>query len=231
MILLAKDTATLLAPVLNDQTFAVARVNMTPTQQSDPLLIQEMLADIAENVTDVFDGELDEFRVNADYKQQAFQQAGVRDLYFVFSLKYFPGFLVVAPTDQDPVVVMQLMKQMGDHIEAKVLTDTQNPTLVIAGPAFVLARLKEQTRATHKLLAEGLACGVNDSALQVVVAPSADQKLIIKQMLPLLPLPSGSIPLSLLIDNIQWAAMEFQAPPTTVLSLTTKSHHEVVNSM
>jgi hypothetical protein len=221
-ILLAKDAATLLAPVLDDQTFAVVRVRMTPTQP-DPFLIQEMLADMAENVTDVFDGDLDEFRVNAGHQQQAIQQAGVRNLYFVFSLKYIPGFLVVAPTDQDPIVVMKLMKQMGDHIEAEVLTDTQNPTLVVAGQAPVLARLKAQTPATHKLLAEGLACGVTDSALQVVVAPSADQKLIIKQMVPLLPLPSGSIPLSLLIDNIQWAAIEFQAPPDTVLSLTTQS--------
>jgi len=45
-------------------------------------------------------------------------------------------------------------------------------------------------------------------------------------MLPQIPLGSGSIPAGRLVDTLEWAALDLQAPPQTSLNVTTHSPNE-----
>jgi len=223
--LFAGDTATLLAPVLDDQSFAILRVHMTSTQLE--ALTHEMLALVDKHVgqagVEAIQNELMEFNANAGKMLDSFEQAGADTIYLVFSLKTLPGFLVVAPTHKNPDSLIQVMKQMSPHTEAKALPGIGNPALVVAGPAPAMAQLSLNTPGSPKQLTTALAVCHDNSAVQCVLAPSPDLRSIVKQMLPQIPLGSGSIPLGRVVDNLQWMVAELKAPPQTALSITTNS--------
>ena len=224
-VLPAADTATILAPVLDDQTFAVARLKMTSTQLD--AIIQDILQGVTKHAgqetLEAVQGELKAFSWGAEQRLQALERAGVSALYGVFSLRTLPGFLIVAPTDKDPDALVPLMKQIMPRNEVKVLTNTNGPTLVVAGPAPAVAQIANTTPVRLQALTEALATCHETSAVHLALAPCPDVRSVIKQMLPQLPLGSGSIPLAHLVDHLEWAALDLQAPPQTALNVTTHS--------
>jgi len=62
--------------------------------------------------------------------------------------------------------------------------------------------------------------------VQLALAPCPDLRTIVNQMLGQLPLASGTIPLGHMVDNLQWAAAELQAPPQMALGVVTHSPGE-----
>ena len=224
-VLIAADTATVLAPVLDDQTFAVVRISMTPTQLD--ALTQEVLGGVKKHASQeafaVVQDELNTFSTETGKLLKSLEQAGASTLYGVFNLRNLPGYLIVAHTHQNPVGLIPIIKQLRPSSEVKVLTNTNGPTLVVAGPAPVLAQLTKDASTQPQTLTDALGACSDDSAVQLVLAPSPDLRSIVKQMLPDIPLGSGSIPLGQLVDNLEWAIVDLQTPPQSALCVTTKS--------
>jgi hypothetical protein len=224
----AVDTATVLAPVLDDQTFAVVRLKMTSTQLD--AITQDVLEGVkkyaGQEALEIVKGELRTFSTDAGEQLQNLEQAGASTLYGVFSLRTLPGFLIVATTRKDPAPLVPIIKQMSTHFEAKVLTNSNGPALVVAGPAAAMAQFANSTRARPQALTKALATCHESSALHLALAPCPDLRSVISQMLPQLPLGSGSIPLGHLVDNLEWVALDLQAPPQTSLNVTTHSLNE-----
>jgi len=119
--------------------------------------------------------------------------------------------------------LIPIMKQMTQHFETKVMANTNGPALVVAGPARAVAQLADTTPAASQALAQAMATCQDTSAVHVALAPSPDLRVIVKQMLPQLPLGSGSIPLGQLLDHLQWAAVDLQAPPQMAVQVMTHS--------
>lgn len=227
-VLPAADTATVLAPVLDDQTFAVARLKMTSTQLD--AITQQILEGVkkhaGQEALEAVQGELNEFRTSAGKRLEDLEQAGVSALYGVFSLRTLPGFLIVAHTHKDPDALVPFMKQIMPRNEVKVLPHTNGPTLVVAGPAAVVAQIANNAPVRLQALTEALATCHETSAVHLALAPCPEVRSVIKQMVPQLPLGSGSVPLGHLVDNLEWAALDLQAPPQTALNVTTHSPNE-----
>lgn len=225
VVLAAANTSTVLAPVLDDQTFAVLRVKLTPAQLD--AFTQEIAAGMQKHagreVAAAIQGELKTFNAEAGQILQSLEQAGAPVVYAVFSLRTLPGFMVVAPTDQNPKALIPIMKQMARHFETKVIADTNGPDLVVAGPAPVVAKLADITPTRPQALAQAMASCQDTSALHLALAPSPDLRVIVQQMLPQLPLGPGSIPLGDLVDHLEWASLDLQAPPQMGIRVTTHS--------
>ncbi|NQV36225.1 MAG: hypothetical protein HQ515_26270 [Phycisphaeraceae bacterium] len=227
-VLPAANTATVLAKVLDDQTFAVARLKITSTQLD--AIIQEILEGVkkhaGQEALEAVQGELKAFSTDAGQRLQDLEQAGASALYGVFSLRTLPGFLIVAPTHKDPGALVPIIKQIMPRTEVKILTHTNGPTLVVAGPASAVAQLANSAGSQPQALIDALATCHETSAVHLALAPCPEVRSVIKQMLPQLPLGPGSIPLEHLVDNLEWATLNLQAPPQTALNVTTHSANE-----
>jgi len=224
-VLSAADTATVLAPVLDDQTFAVVRIKMTRDQLD--AITQDILGSVKKHagpeVAAAIQTELQTFTTNTGQRLQALEKTGASALYGVFSLRTLPDFLVVAPTQRNPEPLIPIMKQIARNFEVKVLTNPNNPTLVVAGSPPAIAQLAHITPTRPQGLAEAVATCHDTSTVHLALAPSPDLSVIVKQMLPQVPLGSGSIPLGSLVDTLQWGAVDLHAPPQTALRVTTHS--------
>lgn len=221
-VLPAADTATVLAPVLDDQTFAIVRLKMTSTQLN--AIVEELLQGIKKHAgpkaLEAMQDELTAFSTDAGQRLQDIEQAGASALYGVFSLRTLPGFFIVAPTHKDPDALVPLIKKLMPRTEVKVLSPAKGPTLVVAGPGPAIAQLANPTGSRPQALTEALATCQESSALHLALAPSPDVRSVITQMLPQLPLGSGSIPVAHLVDTLEWAALDLQVPPNTALNVT-----------
>lgn len=227
--LAAADATTVLAPVLDNQTFAIVRLKMTPKQLDT--LIQDMLAGVekyaGQEALKVVQGELRSFNEQAGERLRELEKAGASALYAVFSLRTLPGFLIVAPTDKDPDALVSVMKRMKRRTEVKVLTQANGSALVVAGPKPAMAQLPNITPACPPALTKALATCHETTALHLALAPNSDLRSVIAQMLPQVPLGSGSIRLGDLVDNMDWAALDLQASPKASLSVTTRSATQI----
>jgi len=65
------------------------------------------------------------------------------------------------------------------------------------------------------------ACG--DTTVHVVLFPSSDQRRILAEMLPQIPSESGNIKLTTLSEDLHWAALGFNGPPSISLNITIQS--------
>ena len=224
-VLSAAETVTVLAPVLDDQTFAVVRITMTPAQLD--AITQDILGGVKKHagpeIAAAIQTELQTFTTNTGQHLQALEKIGVSTLYGIFNLRTLPGFLVVAPTQRNPAPLIPIMKQIAQNFEVKVLTNPNNPTLVVAGSPSTIAQLAHITPTRPQGLAEAIAACHDTSTVHLALAPSPDLSVIVKQMLPQVPLGSGSIPLGSLVDTLQWATLDMHAAPHTALRVTTHS--------
>jgi hypothetical protein len=62
-----------------------------------------------------------------------------------------------------------------------------------------------------------------DATIQLLIHPTQDQRRVIEEMMPNLPLPKGEIPSSTLTRGINWGAIGVNLPPQMSLNLRVKS--------
>lgn len=93
--------------------------------------------------------------------------------------------------------------------------------LIFSGPEATLTRIKEGIPADRAAFAKAFDAA-GDAPLKVVIAPSADQRRVLSEMLPQLPeqLGGGS---GKAIAAIDWLALGINVPPQLRLDLTVQS--------
>lgn len=216
---------TVLAPVLDNQTFMVIHVHVT-TQQIDALtdkILNMIQTTVGDAGVTAFKDDLNEMRSHINQQLQRLQQAGAREIYGVWSQDDFPVPFVVVPVAPGAQVkaLMDQLKQMGPHFEAEAL----NPNLIVAGEPQTLVRLKQLTpQADAPIVAAFKTQG--SAPLEVMVAPNADQRRIVAEMLPTFALTSGTIPTQALIDNLQWGVLRLNTPPQMSLQVFLESQDQ-----
>lgn len=221
--------AAAVAPYLDDQTIAVAHI--------DPSRFD--LAAAVEKMAELFHPTPDqraEMGTNVK-KMEAmlaeYTKAGGGDLFAVLSLADVPRnppFLIVRIKEGgDPRAVARLLAS-GAGGAAEPGAGPRGPfeaveplgTVVFAGSKAALARLKTLKASPRAELAKAFEAA-GDTAAQVVVVPTADNRRVIRESLPLLPPEIGGGSGGAIADGVQWAAIGLNPPPKISVNVTIQS--------
>jgi hypothetical protein len=210
----AETHAAAIAPFLDEQTVAVARLDLAKVD-SDSLATA--LADLGAVDAD----ELKDLRAGAGRWLGALRKAGARDLYFVLSLADFPNV---------PFVIVPLGEGADAGAVAGLLGFPGIPPgprekvggAVFAGSAATRERLRALKPAARPDVAKAFAAA-GDGAAQVALVPPTDLGRVIEEMVPVLPKELGGGSSMTLTRGVRWAALGLDAPPKMTLRLTIQS--------
>lgn len=204
----AKRLATV-APFLDDQTLAITHVDIA---RLEPEALAEFLAGMMPAGDGAEEAKREiakNFAAMREFQQQVLK-AGVREIYAVVSLADIPdsGPFLVAPLqkDADASAIAKLLPPAMKFETAQLHLGT-----VVIGMAKTLERLKTlQPTARPEFAPAFEAAG--DTTAQLVISPSADNRRVLREMLPRLPDDIGGSGAAL-ADGVQWAAIGVDAPP------------------
>jgi len=213
----AQGAPAAIAPLLDDQTLIVARVDLG---RIDVAGVVKLVGDLAGDKAAA--DQLKPAEEQARKMLQALTQAGVSEVYAVVSLADFPKepLFVAAPVkpghnpkEEAAELLREILKlESADAIGG----------LAIAGKKQALERLKTLKPAPLRPeFVQGFA-KAGDSAAQIVLAPSDDVRRVLREMLPRLPDEVGGGSGRILAD-VRWAALSVQSPPKLALNLTIQS--------
>jgi hypothetical protein len=210
----AEARAGAIAPFLDEQTVAVARLDLA---RVDGDALATALADLG--AVDADEGK--DIRAGAGRWLGALTKAGARDLYFVFSLADYPNI---------PFVIVPLREGADAGAVAALLDFPGVPSgprekvggAVFAGTAAARDRLRTLKPAARPDVARAFAAA-GDGAAQMALVPPTDLARIVEETLPVLPKELGGGPGTTLTHGVRWAALGLDAPPKTALRLTIQS--------
>ena len=215
-----------LGPCIDDQTFAVAHLDVTKLDL-DAFVdkVSSMVSKHAgpEIVKDVQEG-LKDFRAEAGVDLSDLLEAGGRDIFAVFSMYDFPYFFVAVPvpSGSDPARLHQQVLKLTEDFDVGDIDTPVTDRLILMGLKRTITRLKTASPARSQALEESLeACA--DRTVQIVVFPSHDQRRILAEMLPPIPAEPDKIQLATLGEDLQWAALGLDGPPSISLNMTIQS--------
>ncbi|MCK4628404.1 MAG: hypothetical protein KAT56_05335 [Sedimentisphaerales bacterium] len=225
------NCAETIAPYIDSQTLAVARVNV---RQINPDAIFEKVSEII--LRDVKPSEKDKVLANLPMLLQIVRQwitdfttAGGKDIYIVMSLADFPKFFMVVSVapDADAQAIAQLLRKVqptGKNKSSPLYMNTfeKLDKVVFGGSDVTLQRLREGEPDSRPELSTAFAA-MGNSTVQVLIIPSADSRRVIEEMLPVLPEEVGSAPGTTITHGLIWAAVGIDGPPNMAFKLHIQS--------
>ena len=213
---------------IDNQTFAVARLDVSGID------VEAFINKVLEFLPKESEGEItipEEVTVSLNAAktmgiqwQKVFLQAGGKDIYGVYSMNDVPYFFVVVPLrpGADVPMLKSWLATVAKGFDIGVFGQEQIGNVLVAGRKETVARVKTlQTTVRPELTAAFAAAG--DVTVQVLLLPTQDQRRVIEEMMPSLPLPSGEIPSTTLTHGIVWAVVGVNLPPKLSLNLRIKS--------
>ena len=224
----AAQFANTIAPFIDDQTFAVARLDIS---QLDIDAIVKQALEFLPDQSDETSAIRKEITLAiyaaqeiARLWQQTFAKAGGRDIYGVYSMYDVPYFFVVVPLEPgaDVPTLKSWLATVAQGFDIGVFDSTQIGNVLVAGRKETVERVKTmQTTARPELMAAFVAA--NDATVHLLVLPTLDQRRVIEEMMPSLALPNGDIPSTTLTQGIRWMAVGLNLPPQMSLNARAKS--------
>ncbi|HEY1380964.1 MAG TPA: DUF1559 domain-containing protein [Gemmataceae bacterium] len=205
------DAAKVVAPYLDDQTAAVARLDVAHLDVD--AAAERFAAAAGVNVRQIADA-----RRAVREALAAFRKAGASELYAVVSLADLPspGPFVLAPragaNDDD-------LKRALAVLGAQVVEPLDG--FMFAGGKTTRDRLRNLTPVARPDLGPALAA-VAGAQLQVALVPSADQRRVVAENLQLPP-QMGSGPGTILTKGVRWAALGVETKPKLAVKLVAQS--------
>jgi hypothetical protein len=211
----ADADARTVAPFLDEQTVAVARLDLT---RLDAGALTKALVDLGGMPA----GETAGLKGDADRWLAAFGKAGGKEAFVVFSLSDFPdGPFVLVPLGEgaDPKALAALLDLPGVPAGPR---EKVSDHVLFAGSAAALRRLRSPKPAARPDLAAALAAA-GGGPLRVALAPPPDLARVVDEMMPVLPKEAGGGSSKVLTHGVKWAALGLDAPPKLALRLTVQS--------
>lgn len=209
----AQTPAKIIAPYIEQETIAIVSVDLT---QIDVPTAMKAAGKVIPH--ERIGAQLTAAADRVANPAKVLKQAGAQ-IFVVLSLSDLPQpgpFIVIkhnANADQDAV----LMALSATKPKSKAIADD----LIFSGPETTLKRIKDGTAAERDAFAKAFDAA-GDAPLKVVVAPSADQRRVLAEMLPQLPeqLGGGS---GRAIAAIDWLSVGINVPPKLSWDVTVQS--------
>ena len=213
---------------IDDQTFAVIRLDITKldldafVNKALSLVNEYAGPDTAKQEQD----NLKNFQAMAGAQLNDLLKAGGRDVFAVFSMYDFPYFFIAVPIHSagDQAKLHQQIQKIIKDFDIGDIELHVSDRLILVGLKRTITRLKTASPVRPQALAAGFQACANTTA-QVVLFPSSVQRRILTEMLPQIPSESGDMKLTTLSEDLQWAALGFNGPPSISLNITVQSHN------
>jgi hypothetical protein len=205
-----------IAPFVDEQTVAVAHVDLTRIEV-DPLL--DKLVEIVP--TPPWNVERQR-RALQEYRS-GFLQAGAKELYFVVSLADVPRNLPVIIVPRAGEVDLKALRKGVARDDRNVVEPLGGALFV--GPAPALERIRAAEPDARPELATAFEAA-GDGALQVLLLPPAYAARVIRETMPTLAPEIGGGPSTILTEGVLWAAVGVDVSPKLALRLTIQSQDE-----
>lgn len=217
----AEGRARAIAPYLDDQVIAVARVDVTRLDAKAAAEKLERLHPADADTRAAFRKAL------ADWVE-AFTRAGGKELYAVVSLADLPHQppFVIVPLEQnaDARALAELLKHDPERQEKPLAFAVSEKVdgVVFAGSKVARERLRALKAANRPELAQAFAAA-GDTAVQVLLVPSADVRRVVEETISNLPGELGRDAGKMLSQGVRWAAAGLDGPPRMSLRVVIQS--------
>ncbi len=202
------------APFVDEQAILVARLDV---ERLDP----DALWQKADKFGLGFLEQEPELRQQAQALRKMFLDAGGEDLYLVVSSAYMTGRkagragFLVAPVSGDGDAAALAALAPGAAVMGSA---------VVFGPGEILEKLRDIRPAPRPELPAAFAAA-GDTAAQLILLPTADNRRVIEETLPVLPEELGGGPSTAFTRGALWAALGVDVAPEASVGLTFQSEN------
>jgi hypothetical protein len=210
--------AAAVAPYVDEQTIAVAHVNL---RNIDFGAVRKYLVELME-LEPAETAMLENAESTLRQWSEQLKSAGGSELYVVVSMSRLSSpFLIVAPIapEGDGDKAIELLKQL---LRGREWAFEKRTGAVLAGGPELLERLKVQPPTPRPNLAKALAAAGN-APIRLAVIPSDDVRRVIREMLPPLPAELGGAGGAQLADSMLWLSASIQLPPDVELRVVSQA--------
>jgi prepilin-type processing-associated H-X9-DG protein len=211
---------------IDDQTFALVHLDLTRldldalAHQTFNLMREHGGADATKHTQ----AEFSRFLAQADAQLNGLLKAGAKDVFVVSSLYDFPYFSVLMPVPpgKNQGALRKEVQRLSEDFKLGDVVVQASEDLIQVGLEKTLSRPRVASPAQFRVLTAALqACG--DSMAQLVLCPSSDQRRVLAEMLPQVPLESAAMQWTALSQDMEWMALGVNAPPSLSANLTLQS--------
>lgn len=210
----AESLSDTLAPCLEEQTFAVVRLDLTRIDIATAFDL------VAQTVPEARSSEeaassLKDFSedLQDDLNLPKLRAAGAECIYLLLSTNDLPHVLAAIPVGA-PSDAAQVAEWFKD-IDAQTL---RKSNLVLAGSESVLSRWADKPSQRRPDL-DRVAAAAKPGAAQVLLAPDADTRRVVEALLTSWPEPKLPIPTGAITNGLQWGTLTVTWPPELSLDL------------
>jgi hypothetical protein len=205
----AAERARALAPLIEDETFALVRVDFTRAELD--ALAEALLPLVPAGGAELagLAGRVKDFR-------KAFTEAGGSALVVSLSTEDLPGISFVHVPLADKADAAALTGLLKKHLPDRAVVEKRGAALV-GGSRAALARLARAKPSNREELLPAVRVAGN-TALQVFLLPTADQRRVVGEVVTL---PGGGA--SVLTRGVRWAAFSAVGGPKPRAELTVQS--------
>ncbi|MBP7050056.1 MAG: hypothetical protein KBE65_03490 [Phycisphaerae bacterium] len=226
----ATSLSQFLAPCLDEQTFAVARIDLS---RMDADAFFETAAQAASRYLDA--GQLADLKSPSGRARQAmkkridaFKAAGGETLYVLWSTTDLPAFLVAIPTTAktDASVLKDWVNSLARDRGLSELSQVRKQNFLLFGPPHVVERWAKTAPVALPALDQAVGA-VPQAAFQVFLVPNRDAREILGAMLPSL-LDGNGIQAdgNAIATGLQWASLAVNLPPKPAIGLHIQASDE-----
>jgi hypothetical protein len=213
----ATAAATILAPLVDEQTFAIIHVDVSRVPAAPVLGLAAQVLPHAKK-------EIARTEEQIVAQREAFLRGGGRDIYLLVGLADFklsdaslPLFAAVPlSAGTDAKLLAESLRKLG--FEAT----QQREGVLLAGSRAALDRLKDVKPDPRPDLQQAFDAA-GDAAAQIVFLPPVYWRRVIEEMMPTLPKPVGGGPSTVLTHGVRWAALGVDPPQNLSLRLVIQS--------
>ena len=203
-----KAQADAVAAFVDEQTIGVAHVDLSRIDL-DRLL--EQAAELAPGSEKLLAPTVEKLQPQA----KRLIEAGAKDVYLAVSLAEL----------QQPIVVLKL----ADGSDAKAVEDAMGKmplervgNMLVASGKQSLERIAKQSPAARPEIARAFEAA-GDTAAQILLLPTADNRRVVEELLPALPAEVGGGSSQVLTRGVMWAAVGIALSPRPAIQLTIQS--------
>lgn len=212
-----------LAPCVDEQTFAVVRIDLsrvdpdaffqTAAQAASKYVNADQLAELR-NPTG-------ESRQAMKKRVEAFKAAGGETIYLLWSTTDLPMFLTAIPTtaNADQTALKDWVNSIAQDLGSSELSQARKQNFLLFGPPQVVERWSKTAPVVLPTL-DKAAAAAPEATFQVFLVPNQDTRQILDAMLPAL-LDKGGFQAdgNAIATGLQWASLAINLPPKPAIGL------------
>ena len=217
-----------LRPCIDDQTYAVIHLDLTrfDVDALADYATGQMSKHAGPDVARHAEAGLQNFKKGAGARLNSLKEAGGRDIFAVFSMYDIPYFFLAVPIPPgaNQAGLHKQVQNIGEDFNVGDLETHVSGQLIMFGLKRTVTRLKMITAAPSPVLEASLKACAGKTA-KIMFFPSSDQRRILGEMTPQMPLESGKTQPMTAGEDLKWAALGLDGPPAISLNMTIQSHN------